>query len=300
MPLRRGSCGILPGKPAAIQARRHAFANVLNRPAIRAREDIRRQDASRLQPVSFVLPRLHDRLIVALKGNRRGGPFFVKWAPVLRIHRTPLSTARLSRHGRLRPSVRRVSPGSKGPITLHCSSLRSRECDAAGRAIRPECPSPHSPSLAPGTRLDPYEVTARSAPAGWARCRPGRNGTTDLHCVLLWYGGGAATRRSSNPVVKGPAVCRVRRDENRRLRIRTARDDRRRRRGRYGRLPLARVPAPAQGTAPPRAQGCRWARAATTGSRRPRPTCGAPRQSRFVRHGPGRRAPGRANRSPGR
>ena len=46
--------------------------------------------------------------------------------PVLRIQRTPFSTARFSFQGRPRRSFRRASVGKKGPMRAHCSSVRSR------------------------------------------------------------------------------------------------------------------------------------------------------------------------------
>lgn len=56
-------------------------------------------------------------------GNRSGKS--AHGAPVRNIHKMPLITSRLSRHGRPRPSVRRGISPSNGSIITHCSSLNS-------------------------------------------------------------------------------------------------------------------------------------------------------------------------------
>lgn len=60
---------------------------------------------------------------VAYGGYRSG--MSAHGAPVRRIHSTPLSTSRGSRHGRPRPSSRTCGFGSSFSTAAHCSSLRS-------------------------------------------------------------------------------------------------------------------------------------------------------------------------------
>ena len=57
-------------------------------------------------------------------GGKRGGKSCQR-APLLKIHSTPLSTSRLSRQGRPRPSARRGGSGISGPMMVHCSSVSS-------------------------------------------------------------------------------------------------------------------------------------------------------------------------------
>ena len=57
-------------------------------------------------------------------GGYRSGMSF-QGAPVRRTQRMPLSTSRLDRHGRPRPSVRRGNSGRSGSMISHCLSVRS-------------------------------------------------------------------------------------------------------------------------------------------------------------------------------
>jgi hypothetical protein len=56
-------------------------------------------------------------------GNRSGKSF--QRAPLRKIQRMPLSTARSSFHGRPRPSGRRGGAGMSGRMMFHCSSVNS-------------------------------------------------------------------------------------------------------------------------------------------------------------------------------
>src|SRR5579859_430698 len=57
-------------------------------------------------------------------GGKRSGKS-AQGAPVRSTHKTPLSTSRLSRQGRPRPSARRGGLGISGSISAHCSSVSS-------------------------------------------------------------------------------------------------------------------------------------------------------------------------------
>lgn len=107
------------------------FLATMNVPSIKHSERsisprVRKSSAKASKTLRSVPSRDHcwnRRWQVWYGGNRSGKS--CHRAPLLRIQSTPLSTSRVSFHGRPLPSSRRDGSGISGPIIAHCSSVNS-------------------------------------------------------------------------------------------------------------------------------------------------------------------------------
>jgi hypothetical protein len=91
-----------------------------------------RANASRIRSyVPSWTQRWNRRWHVWYGGYRSGRS--AHWAPLRKTHKIPLSTSRLLRHGRPRPSARLGSSPMSGSSTLHCSSVTSIAAASSSR-----------------------------------------------------------------------------------------------------------------------------------------------------------------------